>query len=215
MSAPSRFLRRAAIVGGAIAIAIAIPGQALAASSSSEASKAKVVIDTISQWQQNNTVAPFGCPDSTTYGQTITAPAKFKKITKFKFYMSGQAASGQSMVVRGEVYGWNGTMATNLVAESKPITIAFDNSDFNEVTFKVKGASVKPGEQYVLFASIDKDYESCTGNYELTWASLDGTAYSGGDFVFQNNTGNEGNWTTQPWNVLTFLDAGTKVYMKK
>jgi hypothetical protein len=175
--------------------------------------KAKAVINTYKVWDGGSAVTPFGCPDTSTYGQTITIPAKMKKLTKFSFYMTGQAAAGQSMVVRGEVYAWNGTMATgSAVAESAPQTIAFGDAAYHKVTFKASGA-VTPGQKYVIFASVDKDYESCTGDYLLTWASVDGTAYTGGDFVFQNNTGNEANWTTQAWAVIS-IDAATKVFMK-
>jgi hypothetical protein len=133
-------------------------------------------------------------------------------LTKFKFYMTGQAGAGQSMVVRGEVYKWNGTMATgSAVAETAPQTIEFGDAAYHKVTFKAP-AAVTPGDQYVIFASIDKDYEECTGSYLLTWASVDGAVYTGGDFVFQNNTGNEANWTTMPWAVIG-IDAATKVYM--
>jgi hypothetical protein len=212
VSPTSRFFRRAT-AAGAVAVAIAlIPGQAFGASTADSVAKAKVIVDTDQFFDGSNIVLPFGCPDSSTYGQTITIPKKIHKITKFTFEMSGQAAAGQSMVVRGEVYEWNGTTATTPVAESKPMTIAFDNGNFNVVTFKVKGAAVKPGKQYVLFASIDKDYEQCTGNYTVAWGSVDGSLYAGGGFVFQNNTGNEGNWTSGPWNPIPSLDAATKVY---
>jgi hypothetical protein len=117
-------------------------------------------------------------------------------------------------VVRGELYKWNGTMATgSAVAETKPQTLAFGDSSVHKVTFKTGRAKVQPGQQYVIFASTDKDYEQCTGDYLVSWASVDGTAYTGGDFVFQNNTGSEANWTTLPWNVIS-IDAATKVYMR-
>jgi len=177
-------------------------------------SKARAVINTIKDWDGGSVVLPFGCPDSTTYGQVITIPAKKHTLTKFTFYMAGQAAAGQSMVARGEVYAWNGTGATGSpIAESAKKTIAFGDADFHPVTFRTpKAKPVKPGKQYVIFASIDKDYESCTGNYEVSWASLDGGAYSGGDFAFQNNTGQESNWTTVAWNPIQ-IDAGMKVFM--
>jgi hypothetical protein len=213
--APGRFARRAAIVSAVVAGTALIPAQAFALNSS-EAAKAKVVINTDQYFNGSNVVTPFGCGGaSTVYGETIKIPAKQKVITKYTFEMAGQAASGQSMVVRGEIYAYNGTSATTAVAESKPQTIAFDNSDFNKVTFKFKGAKVKPGQQYVIFASVDKDYEKCTGNYSLTWGSVDGGLYADGVFVFQNNDGNEGNWTSTPMNGISGIDAATLVYMKK
>ena len=214
ISPTSTFLRRAVI--GAVAVGIGVlPAQALGAAPADQGAKAKVIVDTDQYFDGSNAVLPFGCPDSSVYGQTITIPQKVHKLTKFTFRMSGQAAAGQSMVVRGEVYGWNGTTATTAVAESKPMTIAFDNADYNLVTFKVKAAAVKPGQEYVVFASIDKDYEDCTGNYTLVWGSVDGTKYGDGQFVFQNNRGNEDNWTSGPWTPIGGLDAATKVYGSK
>lgn len=210
----STFFRRAAASAMAVGIAM-LPVQALGVVPADQAAKAKVIVDTDQYFDGSNAVLPFGCPDSSVYGQTILIPAKIHNITKFTFRMSGQAAAGQSMVVRGEVYAWNGTMATKPVAESKPMTIAFDNTDYNQVTFKVKGAKVKPGQEYVVFASIDKDFEDCTGNYTLVWGSVDGSSYADGQFVFQNNQGNEDNWTSVPWTPIGSLDAATKVYGAK
>jgi len=201
-------------VAGVAALGIAVTMSAAAASAPSQ-SKAKLIIDTYSSWNGGSSVSPFGCPDSSTYGQVITIPAKTKKLTKFSFYMAGQAGAGQSMVVRGEVYNWSGSGATgSAVAESKPQTIAFGDASIHAVTFKTPKAKVTPGKQYVIFASIDKDYEKCTGNYGLWWASLDGSAYSGGDFAFQNNAGNEANWTGASWNPIP-IDAAMQVYGKK
>jgi hypothetical protein len=46
--------------------------------------------------------------------------------------------------------------------------------------FKPAGISVTPGAKYVLFASIDKDFEQCTGGYTLAWASVSDSAYGRG-----------------------------------
>jgi hypothetical protein len=181
-----------------------------------QAARARVVINTDQYFDGSNVVEPFGCGGaSTVYGETITIPAKEHSIKKFTFEMEGQAAAGQSMVVRGEIYAFNGTSATTAVAQSKPMTIAFDNSTFNLVTFKFRNASVTPGQQYVIFASVDKDYSKCMGNYELIWGSVDGSLYADGVFVFQNNNGVPGNWTSTPMNQIPSIDAATKVYMSR
>jgi hypothetical protein len=213
--ASGSLVRRAAVAATVVLGVALIPAQAFAVNSP-EAAKAKVVINTDQYFNGSNVVTPFGCASaSTVYGETILVPPKEKTLTKFTFEMAGQATAGQSMVVRGEIYGWNGTSATKAVAESKPLTIAFDNSNFNKVTFKFKGANVKPGHQYVIFASVDKDYDQCMGGYQLTWGSVDGTLYTDGVFVFQNNNGNAGNWTSTPMNQISGIDAATLVYMKK
>jgi hypothetical protein len=54
----------------------------------------------------------------------------------------------------------------------------------------------------VIFASIDKDFEQCTNDYILEWGSVDDSAYPKGTFVFQNNSGDENQWTTTSWNTF-------------
>ena len=109
--------------------------------------------------------------------------------------------TGGSMVVRGELYSWDGTKATgSAVFETAPRTFAFADANWHHVSFNFHGASVTPHQKYVVFASIDKDYEQCTNNYDLAWGAVSDTAYGGGFFVFQNNAGNEANWTTLAWN---------------
>jgi len=105
------------------------------------------------------------------------------------------------MVVRGEVYAWDGTKATgSALYESGPRTISYHNTAFRREKFPA-AISATPGAQYVLFASIDKDYEQRTNGYELAWASEDDSAYAKGTFVYQNNAGDEGQRTTSAWQV--------------
>ena len=81
------------------------------------------------------------------------------------------------------------------------------------MTFKTKGANLTAGSQYVLFASIDKDYEACTDPYTNGWGSTDDTAYPGGTFVFLNSGGDESQWTTSSWTSFG-IDLAFQAYMK-
>jgi len=182
-----------------------------ATASSAQAAK-KATINTFKVWDGASTVTPFGCPDSSTYGTTITVPNSKHAITKFTVYMNDGGATG-SMKARGEVYAWDGTKATGSAIAETAKTIDLQNANFNPVSVKFKNAALTPGSQYVVFFSIDKDYEACT-NYTTSWGSTDGSAYTGGIFVFQNNTGNEANWTTQAWSQIPSLDAAMKVFLK-
>src|ERR1017187_4535125 len=78
-------------------------------------------INTIPLWSGSTTIAPFGPPNTQTYGQTITVPAGLPVLQYFSFEMNVPAAE----VFRGEVYAWNGTSATgpNLF-ESAPMSTA-------------------------------------------------------------------------------------------
>jgi len=214
MSLSSSVLKSAVAAAGVsvVALAMLMPAPASAGGAGSDLAKRRATINTFPDYDQ--AVGSLGCPNSTTYGETITIPAAKKRLVMFKFYMNGQAAAGQSMVVRGELYAWDGTKATgSAIFETAPRTIAYPDSNYRFETFRTPGARVKAGKQYVIFVSIDKDFESCTGNYGLTWGAADGSAYPGGGFVYQNNTGDESQWTSANWNPIPSLDAVMRVYL--
>lgn len=70
----------------------------------------------------------------------------------------------------------------------------------------MKGADVEAGEQYVLFATISKDYEQ-TDPDSWTWWPVHGTdVLPGGYTVFLNDGGDESEWTTEDWGVIDSYD---------
>ena len=171
-----------------------------------DASSAKN-INTYRAWNGTDYVYPFGCPDTTTYGQVITAP-NVNTLNKFSFWWATSPGSSGSMVVRGEVYAWDGQKATgNALWESRPKTISYGDSNFHKQIFRTGPLPLTPGAQYVLFASTAKDYAECTNDYELLWAEVDDTTYPGGTFVYQNNGGDSSQWTTQPWTTTYGKDT--------
>ncbi len=169
-----------------------------------DASSAKN-INTYRAWNGTDYVYPFGCADTTTYGQVITVP-NTNTLNKFSFWWANDTTG--SMVVRGEVYAWDGQKATgNAIWESKPKTISYGDSSFHKQTFRTGPLPLTPGAQYVLFASIAKDYAKCTNSYELVWADVDDSTYAAGTFVYQNNGGDSSQWTTVPWSTTYGKDA--------
>ena len=150
-----------------------------------------------------STSIAFGCPDTTTYGQVITAP-KTATLNKFSFWWANAGNSG-SMVVRGEVYAWDGTA-------TRPPEVLCGNPRrgrsptptrlFHEETFKTGPLPLTPGAQYVLFASLDKDFGKCQDDYTLKWGLVDDSVYPGGTFVYQNNNGDESQWTATSWSTF-------------
>jgi hypothetical protein len=187
------------VTASAVAVAFAAMGSSPAAA-----------ISTYSSWNGSSEVTDFGCPDTTTYGTVITIPKGKTHLGKFHF--SWINLNSGSMVVRGEVYAWDGTKATgSALYESNPKTISFNDGLFHKVGFKATLVPVTPGQQYVIFASIDKDYEKCTNNYEMGWGYIGSDVYSGGGFVYQNNSGDENQWTATPWNTFGGADIAFKV----
>jgi hypothetical protein len=163
-------------------------------------------------WDGSQREPGFGCPNDTTFGQVITIPKNQHTLNRFTFWWV--RSTHGSMVVRGEVYAWDGSKATgNSLYESKPRSIAFTDDVFHKESFATHGVAVTPGAQYVIFASIDKDFDQCVGGFILAWGVVDDSAYPKGSFVFLNSGGDSGKWTTQSWQTLG-LDLAFKASVK-
>ena len=201
-------VRRTAVAAAVASLAL-VGGSAVPASAAVDVAKG-ATIDTYQDWT-GGAVGQFGNPNSATYGQVITVPAGKKQVKWFTFYMGGFESTG--LVFRGEVYGWDGTKATNAVWESKPVH--FDSSvDYQAVKFKAKKAKVKAGQQYVLFASVSKDFEQSVPGAVTNWAATGTDVYDGGVFVYQNNGGDESTWTSQSWQQIGNIDAAMMAQLK-
>ena len=166
-------------------------------------------IGTKKHWDGVQREPGFGCVNGTsTFGQVITIPHTKHTLNKFSFWWV--RSTNGSMVVRGEVYAWDGSKATgNSLYESAPRTISFNDDVFHKESFAPAGLAVTPGAQYVIFASTDKDYDQCTEGAVIAWGVVDDSVYPKGTFVFLNSAGDSSKWTTESWkafgtNDLTF-----------
>lgn len=167
-------------------------------------------ISTLRDWDGSSFVWPYGCPDTSTYGQVIRVPRGKTTLNSFSFLWANNDGSRGSMTVRGEVYAWDGEKATgSAVYESEPRKISYKKDNFHKVTFAAM-APVTPGARYVIFASTDKDHEQCSGDYLLEWAIVNDASYPKGTFVYQNNGGDESQWTTSPWTTDYGSDTAFK-----
>lgn len=143
---------------------------------------------------------PFGPGGTQIYGQTITAPADANALTAFSFQITASA----SMVVRGEVYAWDGTKATgSALFESAPVTLVGDSAT-HAVSFPGADATLTPGNQYVLFATVLKDTQPNAGATSK-WPMTD-DAVAGGSLVYLNtgtfDAATSSNWSVTPWDAL-------------
>jgi hypothetical protein len=171
-------------------------------------------LNTVTAWNHIDGVFSFGRPDTSTYGQVITVPAGMTRLTRFNFYMSDEGASG-SLILRGEVYAWDGTKATgSALWEGNPRTVDYADSNYHRKQFRPHGVdNLTPGAQYVIFASISKDWEQCTDGYPLTWGGVSDTTYPDGTFVFINDSGDESQWTTTDWTTTWGIDLAFKAWL--
>ena len=153
-------------------------------------------INTISSWNGSQFISSFGVTDTATYGQTLTL-ASSGLLNNFSFEIGN---CGAQVTFRGEVYAWDGTKATGpALWEGAPQTLP-NSSAFALVTMS-PGVTLTPG-QYVIFVSTSKD-QSGAPSSACRFGAVTNTAYSGGLFVFMNNTANPALWTTNTWSTIS------------
>jgi hypothetical protein len=154
------------------------------------------MIDTTGAWNGSSNISSFGYPDTATYGQTVTASnALGTQLNSFSFEIRLPTA----VLFRGEVYAWSGTQATGPALFESAATHTTSATSFQEITFNTGGVQLTAGQQYVLFASISKDYAADVNAGQGTWGSSLTDTYSGGQFVYINNGGNSSQWTGAAW----------------
>jgi hypothetical protein len=208
--------RRWAVVAGALAVTFAFAGTAAAAPTREAPGTVlshRATINTHREWDGLGAIAGFGNPNSGTFGQTITIPAGKTTLRRFNFYLGNFAGTRGTMVMRAEVYAWNGREATGpALWESAPRTIAYGDDRFHKEPFHTGGVPVNAGEQYVVFGSVSKDFDKCTPGYLLQWGYVNGPTYPDGSFVFLNNGGDPSQWRTVPWTVYDY-DLALKVVL--
>jgi hypothetical protein len=167
-------------------------------------------LNTHAVWDGSTSIYAFGCPDTSNYGQTVTVP-KFKHtLRKVVYYLGGSGAG--SLTVRAELYQWdsvNHRPTGSAIYESDPKTVSF-SGPFQPVTF-TPNASVSPGVQYVIFLTVDKDYEQCASSYTLGWEAVADSTYTGGTFVYLNDAGNYSDWETEAWTDTYGNDLAFKI----
>jgi hypothetical protein len=212
--------RRTALAAG-VAVLVGVGAIAPAAAHQSAQQQTRVAakpaptIDTYIDWTDGYAAA-FSRPETPTYGQVITVPADETDLVRFRFYLSHFSGTGH-LVLRGEVYAWNGTMATGQALwEGVPRRIAYalTDTDYHRVGFHVGGLALAAGAQYVLFGSISKDYEQATPGYQLKWASVPDDSYRPGTFVYLSDLGDESRWTSDSWVTDYGPDLAFKAWLR-
>jgi hypothetical protein len=196
----ARFLtRRSRLLGISVLGALALAGTA----------QATTVVDTTGSWDGSTGVCPFGSPNTATIGQVVTAPSQDTVLDSFSFYMRalGSPAPTTTLTFRGEIYAWDGLKATGPnLWESAPRTLVL-SAPYQEVTFPTGGVQLVGGNQYVLFASISKDFEQNAIYSWACWGFVGADVYSGGDLRATNDSGDESRWTSTHWDYVNLESA--------
>jgi uncharacterized protein with beta-barrel porin domain len=156
-------------------------------------------IDTMPSWNGTSFISSFGVPNTATYGQTITATTLNSRLNSFSFqlYLQGGVASQY----QAYVYQWNGTKITGSALYTSAITNGPSAAAYTTVSFNTGGIMLTPGQQYVLFLTTSTITGQSSGSYR--WGSLtNDSTYTGGNFVFMNNTTDFSLLSANAWSVI-------------
>jgi outer membrane autotransporter protein len=188
-------------------------GLAIAAAAFSSPAGAQSV-DTSSVWNGATFIDSWGLPDTATYGQTITATNKQNQLSNFGFQLNAQG--GGTPQYQAFVYQWDGgsNRITGSALYTSGVMTAPGGSAFVPVSFDVGKLSLTPNQQYVLFLTTSSVAQGGSSSYN--WGSVVNTAYTGGQFVYQNNGAVFANLSSVAWSTIaqdlvfiaTFIPVG-------
>jgi hypothetical protein len=105
---------------------------------------ADTTLSTVGSWNGTSGIAPFGAPNTSTYGETFIAPTD-SVLQNFTFYLDG--ASGAQVTFNPAVYAWSGSLqasnppqgATGPAVYFGPSETVTGNGAFNAVTISTGG----------------------------------------------------------------------------
>ena len=178
---------RSILLGSVALLALSVPARAQ-------------IIDTTPQWNGTQFISSWGVPNTATYGQTITPTATQTRLSSFTFQLF--QSSGTAPQYQAFVYQWDPTnqRITGSALFGSSVFTAPSGAAFTPVTINTGGVVLTPGQQYVLFLTTS----TITGqaNAAYRYGSVGNTAYTGGQFVFQNNGTNFNQLSTNNWSFI-------------
>lgn len=152
-------------------------------------------IDTTPLWDHSSSISPFGSPNTTTYGETFTAPQN--QLNSFTFNIDPQ---GSSFSVLAQVYAWSGALgghgpAVGPALFSSPIT--FGGNGMQAMTVNTGGVALTTGNEYVALLTISGSPQSTGSAWGFIWGS--GATPNDGAFVWYNNFGDTSLLNSSAW----------------
>lgn len=169
--------------------------------------QAQTTVSTVSQGTGANYESPWGVTDTSTYGQTFTAPSD-NVLNDVSFYLGTRYGGSGPINYQAYVYAWDGSKATGpalFTSAVESYTPTGVGNASNLVYTSTGNTILTAGQKYVAFLTTAGLQ---TGQLQSSsfWAMTDSAsgAYSGGDFVFFNSGNNFNALTTHAWD-----DTGT------
>lgn len=154
-------------------------------------SAAASTIDTTPGIDPNYAVAPFGVPDTATYGQTFTVGAD-NFLNAFSMYLN---SAGAGTKFKAYIAGWDGEKASTILYSSD-VRETGARALMQEFAFNTGSLDLIAGQKYVAFLSV-----SGIANTPLTHSMPMNRSdvYAGGTMVFYNNGNNFAALTNSRW----------------
>ncbi len=156
-------------------------------------------ITTLPSWNGFSDIGTFGEPNTATYGQTITVGATDTFLTDFSFRM--RTFDGATSRFEGIVMKWDQATfrAVGPVLFSSGLkTNTGPGTGFNNINITTN-VNLTQNTQYVLFLSASNFFNSSNENSNFGYIPGNPGAYSGGQFVYQNNGSNFALLTSNSW----------------
>lgn len=141
--------------------------------------------------------------DTSTYGQTFTAPTT-NVLNDFTSYLgipsTAQSTGSGPIQYQADVYAWDGTKATGSALFTSTHTYTLSGSGYVPVLTSTGGTTLTAGQQYVSFlttAGLQSGQPSSTVSWETT--DYFQSAYAGGQFVYISAGNDASKLTTTSW----------------
>ena len=153
----------------------------------------------------------FGCPNTTTYGQVITVPAGKSPLNKFTFAWATTRARLHGGARRGVRMGrleGHGCLAVRV----RDSDVAFGDGLFHYEAFKPGGVAVTPGRAVCDIREHRQGLRAVHGRLHAGLGGRGRQLLRGGTFVYQNNSGDESQWTSSAWNTFG-IDLAFKAFL--
>jgi autotransporter-associated beta strand protein len=183
--------RRAAFFAGASGFSLLLAAPAMAQN-----------ISTMGSWNGSTFISAWGEPNTATYGQTITATAGQRTLRNFTFQLN--QSSGTPPNYTAYVYAWdsvNSRITGSPLFQSESRTAPTTGAGIYQTVSFDTVAALTAGQQYVLLLTTSADGVQPEASYRYGSVGSN-TAYTGGQFVFQNNGDIFGNLSTVGWSTI-------------
>lgn len=140
--------------------------------------------ETISQWNGNDGIYPFGEPETQTYGQTFTAAES--SLQSFKIILDDYDFDPDTIDFKAYVTAWdsNTNAPTGSILYQSAAQSTTHGAGFQTFTFNSNISSLTPGQKYAVLISTEGVTDGIPGTG--VQAAIYSDVYPGGNFVYQN-----------------------------